>query len=209
MMDSQKHLRTYRFSDAAVFHRTREKFGGLSNMATGFPLHIHGLTVPTSEALYQACRFPSLPDVQREILTQPSPMTAKMKSRRFRSQSREDWLQVRHKVMRWCLQLKLAQNMSTFAPLLMSTGDLAIVELSRKDPFWGAMLQADGQTLVGQNVLGRLLMELRERLRVAAPEDLNVIRPPSIPDFLLLGSPIGVLTGARPGSDRQPQQPLI
>src|SRR2546426_7568195 len=41
---------------------------------------------------------------------------------------------------------------------------ISIVEDSRKDDFWGAKASDEG-TLVGMNVLGRLLMELREDLR--------------------------------------------
>ena len=71
-------VRTYERSRSVVFRKTREEFGGLSNMASGFPLEINGLRVLTSEALYQACRFPHLPEVQKQILEQASPMAAKM-----------------------------------------------------------------------------------------------------------------------------------
>src|SRR6185436_824364 len=108
---------------------------------------------------YQACRFPSLPDVQRMIIGEKSPMTAKMLSKPYRGQSRPDWLAVRVKIMRWCLRLKLAQNWQTFGELLYASNDSPIVEDSRKDDFWGARAGGDGN-LVGQNILGRLLMEL-------------------------------------------------
>lgn len=41
---------------------------------------------------------------------------------------------------------------------------MPIVEESYRDQFWGAK-PIDGETLVGMNILGRLLVELRERLR--------------------------------------------
>ncbi len=41
------------------------------------------------------------------------------------------------------------------------------------------------------NVLGRLLMELREELKGPNKESLRVVAPPPIPDFLFLGQPIG------------------
>lgn len=181
--------RTYDRASSVVFLKTRELFGGLSNMAGGFPLHVQGTRIYTSEALYQACRFPHLPEVQRLIIGQASPMTAKMKSKPHRKESRPDWDRVRVKVMRWCLRVKLAQNWEKFSELLLRTGDRQIVEESRKDDFWGAKPVEDG-TLVGINVLGRLLMELREAVKSQASSAFRVVEPPNIPEFLLFGRPI-------------------
>jgi ribA/ribD-fused uncharacterized protein len=184
--------RTYNPADAAVFCKTKERFGGLSNMAGGFPLRVNEINILTSEALYQACRFPTLPEVQRLIIEQRSPMTAKMKSKPYRHQSRPDWEEVRVRIMRWCLRVKLAQNWVAFGDLLLSTDSLPIVELSTKDDFWGAKVQEDG-TLVGRNALGRLLMWLREELKRATGEDLKRVEPVCIADFLLYDKPIGVV----------------
>src|SRR5579859_3354816 len=109
-MSKTVEVRTYDPAKAAVFCKTTEGFGGLSNMAGGFPLRVNGINILTSEALYQACRFPHLPEVQRLIIEQKSPMTAKMKSKPYRDQSRSDWDSVRVRIMRWCLRVKLAQN---------------------------------------------------------------------------------------------------
>lgn len=186
---SNNQLRKYFRSESAVFLKTREKHGGLSNMAGGFPLVVNGVDIRTSEALYQACRFPHLPDLQREIITQKSPMTAKMKGKPYRHISRPDWDAVRVKIMRWCLQVKLAQNWDKFSELLLETGDTPIVEHSRRDDFWGAK-PIDGETLVGTNALGRLLMELRERVKDEPRENLNFVDPLPIPEFLLYERPI-------------------
>jgi len=159
-------LRTYVRGEVVVVYKTKEDFGGLSNMASGYPLQINGVRILTTEALYQACRFPHLAEVQREIIGQHSPMIAKMKSKPHRKDSRPDWDEVRYKVMRWCLRVKLAQNYAEFGRLLLATRDRPIVEQSRKDDYWGAKLADEaGDTLIGQNVLGRLLMELREKLQ--------------------------------------------
>lgn len=58
--------------NCATFFKVTEEFGGLSNMAGGYPLVINGITVFSSEALYQACRFPHQPEWQREIISQQS-----------------------------------------------------------------------------------------------------------------------------------------
>jgi hypothetical protein len=65
--------------------------------------------VGSSEALYQAMRFPHCPDWQREILEAPHAMQAKMKARkegRRQKHSRPDWEAVQEEVMRWCLRVK-------------------------------------------------------------------------------------------------------
>lgn len=184
--------RTYNRRDSTVFRKTHEQFGGLSNMASGFPLEVNGVRIRTSEALYQACRFPQNPKIQRLIIQQRSPMTAKMLGKPHREETRPDWEKVRVKIMRWCLRVKLAQNGQTFGALLCSTGDRPIVEESRKDDFWGAKA-VDEETLVGANVLGRLLMELREELRSHNESRLSRVEPPRIPQFWLYVEPIGVV----------------
>ena len=158
-------------------------------MASGFPLVVNGTRIATSEALYQACRFPDSPDIQRLIIGQRSPMTAKMKARRHASLTRRDWDDVRVEIMDWCLRVKLAQNWDGFSRLLRRTGDRPIVEDSRKDAFWGAKRTDDGE-LVGANALGRLLMELREELKGSDRDQLRSVGPLQIAEFLLDGRPI-------------------
>lgn len=184
-----RRTRTYRRSESAVFLKTKEKHGGLSNMAGGFPLVVNDIALRSSEALYQACRFPHRPEVQRTIIEQKSPMTAKMKSKPYRGDSRPDWDMVRVGIMRWCLQVKLAQNYDKFSQLLLETGDKPIVEHSRRDDFWGAK-PVDDETLTGVNALGRLLMELRGRVRQEKLKTLLCVNPLEIEDFLLYNLPI-------------------
>jgi len=195
-MAEQNQVRTYRVTACVIFKKTNERFGGLSNMAAGFPLQVNGIDIRTSEALYQACRFPHKPEVQWLIIRERSPMTAKMKGKPYRGETRPDWDQTRVNIMRWCLRVKLAQNSQKFSSLLLVTGDRPIVEESRRDDFWGAKPAGDG-TLVGMNVLGRLLMELREKLQGGDQESLTRVEPLNIPDFVLCGTPIGVIEASR------------
>jgi len=201
------HTRTYHRANSAIFLKTKEKHGGLSNMAGGFPLEVNGVKIRTSEALYQACRFPHIPKVQHEIIAQRSPMTAKMKGKPHRSNSRTDWDAVRIKIMRWCLQVKLAQNWDKFSELLLETGDMPIVEHSRRDDFWGAK-PVDEETLVGTNALGRLLMELRERVKDEPKENLLHVAPLPIDGFLLYEDPIKAI-GCRNGCPSEGQAELV
>jgi type I restriction enzyme S subunit len=179
-------FRRYNRSESVVFLKTKERFGELSNMAAGFPVLVNGSRANTVEAVYQACRFPHRPDLQELIFAQNSPMTAKMKVKPFRSISRSDWNNVRIRCMRWSLQLKLAYNFAEFSRILKDTGNKPIVELSTKDRFWGAE-PIDDNTLVGANVLGRLLMQLRNDV-IEHPENHHrIVDPPAIDEFLFFG----------------------
>ncbi|HGN6580301.1 NADAR family protein [Bacillus cereus] len=170
------------------FRKTKEEYGGLSNMAAGFPIELNGARILSSEALYQAMRFPNHPDYQKEIIQQKSPMTAKMISKKYRPHTREDWEDVRIMIMRWCLRVKLIQNWDKFGSLLLSTLDKQIVEESNKDDFWGAR-PSDMNLLVGTNALGRLLMELRAELtKFIGKKELS---SPHIDNFMLYGKEIG------------------
>ena len=184
--DLQRNLRKYDRETSIVFFKTKEEFGGLSNMAGGYPLQVNGIDIRSSEALYQACRFPHRSDLQSLIIEQKSPMTAKMKTKPYRKFTRPDWDQMRIEIMRWCLKVKLAQNWLKFSNLLIETGDRPIVEQSRRDDFWGAVPANDEKTLVGRNALGRLLMELREAITNSrVPDVFLIVDPTNIPDFKL------------------------
>jgi ribA/ribD-fused uncharacterized protein len=185
--------RTYKRQDCITFRKTAEKFGGLSNMAGGYPLNVNGVEILTSEALYQACRFPHFPEIQRQIIAERSPMTAKMRSRAYTDHSRSDWESARIRIMRWCLQVKLVQNWDKFSTLLLATQDLPIVEDSRKDDFWGAKPKNE-ELLIGVNILGRLLMELREKIKNQEIFAETIIDPPNISDFLLYGRKINPIS---------------
>lgn len=82
--------RTYTRADSVVFLKTREQFGGLSNMAGGFPLRVNDVDIRSSEALYQACRFPHRPEVQDLVLKARSPMGAKIDTGPYRHDTRHD-----------------------------------------------------------------------------------------------------------------------
>ena len=199
------------FEECLVFSKVDEvvdnlPVGGLSNMSGAFPLSIGGVRARSTEALYQACRFPHEPGWQREILAAGNAMQAKMKSKkdgRRKNHSRPDWDEIKVELMRWCLRVKLAQHYRDFTVQLLNwTKQRPIVEHSSKDRFWGAVKGEDG-VLHGANQLGRLLVEVRDNaqlLRTASREaELLRVEPLEIPDFLLLGQPIGVVEAAGRG----------
>lgn len=161
-------------------------------MSTKFPVEIEGVKFKTIEALYQSLKFPHNSDVQLEIINEKSPMRVKMISSKYKQLTREDWNDIRVKVMRWCLQVKFSQNVVGFTSALIETANLNIVENSSKDNFWGAVPNADNTEFVGKNALGRLLMELRERLYTEGWLDMLVVEPPGINDFTILKKMVGI-----------------
>jgi len=195
--------RQYDIRKAAFFKKTTEQWGGFSNMCGGFPLAVAGISIRSSEALYQACRYPHLPEVQEKIIAQTSPMTAKMVGKPFLEQSRPDWDEIRVQVMKWCLRIKLAQNWDAFYDLLSSSGSMPIVELSNKDSFWAAK-PTDESIHVGVNALGRLLMQLRDQVKAFEKDRFLAVPPLNIPNFKLLNSEIDIVYA---GDVKQFEQP--
>ena len=177
-------LRKYNKKNSVVFRKTTEEFGGLSNMASGFNLYVNEVIIPSSEHLYQAMRFPTNPEIQFEIINQDNAMLAKKVSNKYKEvYSRPDWNVIQVRVMRWVLEIKLAQNWEKFSSILRATGNRSIVEYATDDKVWGAK-PFNSEELVGTNALGRLLMELREKY-VYSDNRLFCISTPSIPAFLL------------------------
>ena len=151
-------------------------------MASGYTIFVNGVMILSSEALYQALKFTAHPDIQHQIISQKSPMTAKMISRKYNDLVRPDWNDIRIDVMRWCLMVKLTQNWTSFSEVLISTGDASIVEYSTKDKVWAAIDKGNG-ILEGVNVLGKLLMELRHTVKTK--NRFECVEPLNVPDFLL------------------------
>ena len=180
--------RTYLKKEVIAFSKTTGEFGGLSNMAAGYSLFVNEINIANTEILYQACRFPLFPKIQEELILQSNPMEAKAISRKYAQYTRQDWELVKFDVMRWCLQVKLLQNLEHFSELLVRTQNSPIVEFSMKDAVWGAV--PDGKDcLKGKNALGRLLMELRE-LYLKKSFDTDTVQSLNIPAFLLFNIPI-------------------
>ena len=174
----------------SVFLKTKEQFGGCSNMCAGFPIVIEGVHALTSEALFQAMKYPDNPKAQESILTQRSPIAAKMKSRSYQKYARKDWLEINLEVMDWCIRVKLSQNYEAFKAVLLSTGEKPIVELSYKDKFWGACPDGNG-FLKGKNHLGRQLQSLREECKVKSRKEMQNVPAPRIDNFLIYDKQIG------------------
>ncbi len=186
-------MKTYIQDQVVSFCKTREAFGGLSNMAAGYLITLYGVRCRTSEHLYQALKFPNHPEVQAAILEKSSPVAAKMVAKRYRHLIRPDWEEIKLSVMAYCLRAKLQSNFEPFGDLLRSTGDADIVEISSKrDTFWGCIPQGD--LLVGHNHLGIQLTNLREELidDEGGFHDAK-LAPPDGVELRLMGRVLGTL----------------
>jgi N-glycosidase YbiA len=131
----------------------------LANMTVGYGIKIGPECMPTSEHLYQASKLRHRD--RSRVLQAVTGRQAKEAAYLAREQWHPNWYEIRVEVMRWCLAVKLYQHWDEIAPILADTKSLPIVEWSRKDSFWGAIPQADGQ-LAGHNCLGMLWGELRD-----------------------------------------------
>lgn len=180
-------LRVYEGEKSCVFWLTAREYGEFSNMADGFPLTVNGRSFISAEALYQAMKFPRNPEIQKKIHSAKFSKAAKNIAIANNIYIRGDWVAVRTRVMRWVLRIKASQYKKDFLYSLSQTETMPIVEESRKDAYWGA-IRIDGY-LVGMNVLGRLLMELRDDSREDRFDLFNV-PPPEISDLKLFGEDI-------------------
>ena len=161
-------MRVYAKEHACGFRFTREAWGELSNFhPLAAPIEAGPLRFRTSEALYQAAKFGVRPHVQRRIAEAPTPREAAAIGRTPGLGIDPGWNAQRVDVMRWVLRMKREADRAGIDAVLAATGERAIVEVSTRDPWWGARPVA--HRYEGRNVLGRLWMELRHQLRENDP----------------------------------------
>jgi ribA/ribD-fused uncharacterized protein len=133
----------------------------LSNFAPT-PVEFDGRMYPTVEHAYQAAKSED-PQVRRVFEVLPSPRLAKQRGRAVRL--RRDWDTVKVGIMRTLLERKFAPD-SEMASKLLRTGSAELVEGNYwHDNFWGACDCMKCLRTPKQNVLGTLLMEVRDTLR--------------------------------------------
>ncbi|MFV8752570.1 NADAR family protein [Nannocystaceae bacterium ST9] len=143
------------------FYRVEDAYGEFSNFAA-YPIVIAGKTWPTSEHYFQAQKFVDTdPAWFGAIRKANTPGLAARMGRDRKRPLRRDWEAVKDDVMRRALQAKFDQH-AELSELLLATGDEPLVEHTSNDVYW-----ADGGDGSGKNMLGRLLVELRAKLRAS------------------------------------------
>ncbi|MAZ88193.1 MAG: GTP cyclohydrolase [Cellvibrionaceae bacterium] len=133
----------------------REELLGTFNDLS-FELDDH--TWPTAEHYYQAMKFDNA-DTQAKIRDCTTPEKArKMGRSRFRKR-RADWKKLKTTFMTRAIYTR-AKTHPSIAKALEQSKDQRLVENSNYDYFWGC-----GRDRRGSNHYGRVLMNVREKLR--------------------------------------------
>lgn len=113
----------------------------------------------TSEHVYHWEKFEGEPLIQHEIMIAPSAHFVFKLAEQHRNCRRKDWDEIRVPTMRRILRTKVMQHEYVYRKL-MDSGDRELIENSWRDNFWGW-----GPNRDGQNMLGKLWMDIREELR--------------------------------------------
>ena len=149
-----------------------QDFYVLSNFSA-FSIKWQGRRFPTSEHAYHWEKFePGKRDeqglyVRDRILDAVSAHEAFKLAEKWKPLRRADWDDVKVGVMRCILREKARQHPYVLRKL-MATGERTLIENSWRDDFWGW-----GPNRDGQNVLGRLWMQVRAELRAEDADASN------------------------------------
>ncbi len=142
-----------------------QDFYVLSNFSS-FNLRWKGHTFPTSEHAYHWEKFAgygdatnAAGDIATQVLNAPSAHEAFKLAEACKARRKPTWDAIKVDVMREILRAKVRQHEYVRRKLL-ATGDRELVENSWRDDFWGW-----GPSQDGQNMLGKLWMEIRAELR--------------------------------------------
>lgn len=142
--------------DRIEFYGPHEANAYLSNWYPA-SIYLKGKIWPSSEHYYQAQKLEGT-EFEEICRRMESPRLTFEYTRRPEIPVRNDWDEVKVDVMRDAVYAKFSQN-PELKEKLLATGDLEIIENSLIDSFWG--IGADRQ---GKNILGKILMEIREKL---------------------------------------------
>lgn len=143
--------------DAILFYATKDPYGAFSNFAA-YPIVIRGVEWRTNEHYFQAQKFAGTAH-EEAIRRVASPAVAARMGRSRKRPLRPDWETVKDDIMLEAIRAKFMQH-PALARLLLDTGNAPIVERTPRDRYWG-----DGGDGSGQNMLGKLLMRVRDELR--------------------------------------------
>ena len=153
-------IETYPASECVTIHKVSEPWGIFGNFART-PIVIDEVMFKTSEQLFQLMKFKDKEPVLAVYNANNPKMTTKHWEKTHR---RSDWGQMVVDAMKFCLTKKFEQSEDFRAELERSRGKFIVEDqtsFTKKTPdTWGVKQQGDN--FVGPNLLGRLLMELRD-----------------------------------------------
>ena len=154
----------YPADKTAAFCKIDQEWGIFSNFGHS-SLMVGGVPFDTSERLFQVMKFKDEASRKAVYTKKGNP---KMTAKHFEKEGlvRPDWGSIIVDAMKFCLMEKY-QQCEEFRRELERSRGLFIVEdqttFQKKNPdTWGAKLSVDGKEFIGPNLMGRLLMELRD-----------------------------------------------
>lgn len=140
--------------DIYFYSRKNNEYGFLSNFWRAKQI-VGSVVYKTNEHYYQSQKAKNRKDMLW-IASAPTPYGAMKAGRSLRKKDMvDDWDDMKVKWMKMGLLFKFTQNIDLKEKLL-ATGDARLHEDSPTDMFWGVK---------GKDMLGKLLMEVREELR--------------------------------------------
>ena len=173
-------IQSYPASECVRILKVAEEWGVFSNFGH-IPIVVEGVTFDTSERLFQLMKFKDEEPVKTIFSANNPKMTSKHWEKTHR---REDWSKMIIDAMKFCLTKKYEQSEEFRQELERSKGKYIVEDQSsfpKKNPdAWGVKLREG--SYVGPNLLGRLLMELRDKgkLEYKLPDDafefINILK---------------------------------
>jgi ribonuclease Z len=143
-----------------IYFKSKEAlFGFLSNFYHTLIVDEEGTEWKSVEHLYQASKYE---DAERKLLIreQKKSFNASLEANKMHNHIRANWTDDHKiKVMEKCLNLKFNQH-EDLKNMLLRTSNIPLVKKTDVDMFWGC-----GADETGKNMLGQLLMKLRNELR--------------------------------------------
>ena len=168
-------IQEYPADKTAAFCKVAEEWGVLGNFAPT-PIVVGGVPFDCTEKLFQMMKFTDLESRKIIYAQKGQPIKMKAKHQEKVGVVREDWGRIFSDAMKFCLMQKYNQS-ETFRNELERSKGLFIVEQQanprRPAGAYSAKLSDDGNTWAGPNIMGRLLMLLRDqgKLEYNLPDD--------------------------------------
>ena len=167
----------YPADQCAPFNKASEKWGVLGNFGHT-AITLDGVVFQNSEQLFHMMKFRS-PEALHDIHSAKG-LLIKRKAKKWERMGlcREDWPQMLVDALKFCLMQKYSQS-ELFRETLKESRGRYIVEdqssFTKAADTYGAKLSGDGTSYSGPNLMGRLLMELREngKLEYSLPGDIT------------------------------------
>jgi len=173
-------IQEYPADRTAAFCKVSEEWGVFGNFAPT-PIVVDGVPFDCTEKLFQVMKFADT-ESRRIIYAQKGqPIKMKAKHQEKVGVVRGDWGRIFIDAMKFCLVQKYTQSEAFRKELERSKG-LFIVEQEanprRPAGAWSAKLSENGRAWIGPNIMGRLLMELRDNgtLNYSLPKSVMLFK---------------------------------